>query len=102
VRLAIDDFGTGYSSFTHLKAFTVDLLKIDLTFIRDLERSEHDRAIVEGILRLADSLHLDVVAEGIETTGQRDLLTEMGCRFGQGYLFSRPGPQASPDVHFGD
>jgi diguanylate cyclase (GGDEF)-like protein/PAS domain S-box-containing protein len=102
VRLAIDDFGTGYSSFTHLKAFTVDLLKIDLTFIRDLERSEHDRAIVEGILRLADSLNLDVVAEGIETTGQRDLLTEMGCRFGQGYLFSRPGPQASPDVHFGD
>ncbi|MDJ0325030.1 EAL domain-containing protein [Cryobacterium sp. PH31-AA6] len=102
VRLAIDDFGTGYSSFTHLKAFTVDLLKIDLTFIRDLERSDHDRAIVEGILRLADSLHLDVVAEGIETTGQRDLLTGMGCRYGQGYLFSKPVPQASSDVDFGD
>ncbi|TFC04623.1 putative bifunctional diguanylate cyclase/phosphodiesterase [Cryobacterium mannosilyticum] len=102
VRLAIDDFGTGYSSFTHLKAFTVDLLKIDLTFIRDLERSEHDRAIVEGILRLADSLNLDVVAEGIETTGQRDLLTEMGCRYGQGYLFSKPAPAASPNVFFGD
>ncbi|MCY7403607.1 MAG: EAL domain-containing protein, partial [Cryobacterium sp.] len=90
VRLAIDDFGTGYSSFTHLRAFTVDLLKIDLTFIRDLERSDHDRAIVDGILRLADSLNLDVVAEGIETSGQRDLLTEMGCRYGQGYLFSKP------------
>ncbi|TFB96976.1 bifunctional diguanylate cyclase/phosphodiesterase [Cryobacterium sp. HLT2-28] len=102
VRLAIDDFGTGYSSFTHLKAFTVDLLKIDLTFIRDLERSEHDRAIVEGILRLADSLNLDVVAEGIETTGQRDLLTGMGCRYGQGYLFSKPAPSVSPDVYFGD
>jgi len=102
VRLAIDDFGTGYSSFTHLRSFTVDLLKIDLTFIRDLERSEHDRAIVEGILRLGDSLHLDVVAEGIETTVQRDLLTDMGCRYGQGYLFSKPSPAVLPDVDFGD
>ncbi|KGJ82338.1 hypothetical protein GY21_00785 [Cryobacterium roopkundense] len=102
VRLAIDDFGTGYSSFAHLKSFTVDLLKIDLTFIRDLECSDHDRAIVEGILRLADSLKLDVVAEGIETIGQRDLLTEMGCRYGQGYLFSKPGPAVLPDVDFGD
>ncbi|MGO4783486.1 sensor domain-containing protein [Cryobacterium sp. W22_MBD10_FK3] len=100
VRLAIDDFGTGYSSFTHLRAFTVDLLKIDLSFIRDLERSEHDRAIVEGILRLADSLNLDVVAEGIETTSQRDLLQAMGCRYGQGYLFSKPTPSASPAVVF--
>jgi diguanylate cyclase (GGDEF)-like protein/PAS domain S-box-containing protein len=100
VRLAIDDFGTGYSSFTHLKAFTVDLLKIDRTFIRDVERSEHDRAIVEGILRLADSLALDVVAEGIETVEQRDLLTGMGCRYGQGYLFSKPSPVAAPNVSF--
>ncbi|POH70999.1 hypothetical protein C3B59_03265 [Cryobacterium zongtaii] len=100
VRLAIDDFGTGYSSFTHLREFTVDLLKIDLSFIRDLERSEHDRAIVEGILRLADSLNLDVVAEGIETTNQRDLLQAMGCRYGQGYLFSKPTPSATPSVVF--
>jgi len=102
VKLAIDDFGTGYSSFTHLRSFTVDLLKIDLTFVRDLERSDHDRAIVEGILRLGDSLHLDVVAEGIETTTQRDLLIGMGCRYGQGYLFSRPGPAVRPDVRFGE
>ncbi|MBC7441644.1 MAG: EAL domain-containing protein [Ramlibacter sp.] len=100
VRLAIDDFGTGYSSFTHLRAFTVDLLKIDLTFIRDLELSQHDRAIVEGILRLADSLNLDVVAEGIETTSQRDLLKSMGCRYGQGYLFSKPAPAVTPQVLF--
>ncbi|WP_104194987.1 bifunctional diguanylate cyclase/phosphodiesterase [Cryobacterium sp. M25] len=100
VRLAIDDFGTGYSSFTHLRAFTVDLLKIDLTFIRDVESSDHDRAIVEGILRLADSLNLDVVAEGIETTSQRDLLRSMGCRFGQGYLFSKPTPSVHPEVQF--
>ncbi|TDW29736.1 GGDEF domain-containing phosphodiesterase [Cryobacterium psychrophilum] len=102
VRLAIDDFGTGYSSFSHLRSFTVDLLKIDLTFVRDVERSDHDRAIVEGIVRLGDSLNLDVVAEGIETTGQRDLLTEMGCRYGQGYLFSKPSPVVFPNVHFGD
>ncbi|MCY7287101.1 MAG: EAL domain-containing protein [Cryobacterium sp.] len=57
--------------------------------------------MVDGILRLADSLNLDVVAEGIETSGQRDLLTEMGCRYGQGYLFSKPRPSASPNVNFG-
>ena len=100
VRLAIDDFGTGYSSFSHLRAFTVDLLKIDLTFIRNVESSDHDRAIVEGILRLADSLKLDVVAEGIETTSQRDLLRGMGCRYGQGYLFSKPAQSAVPRVAF--
>ncbi len=102
VRLAIDDFGTGYSSFMHLKSFTVDLLKIDLTFTRDLERSAQDRAIVEGIVRLGDSLHLDVVAEGIESIGQRDLLMAMGCRYGQGYLFSKPQPDAFPAVDFGE
>ena len=100
VRLAIDDFGTGYASFTHLRAFTVDLLKIAQTFIRDVESSDHDRAIVEGILRLADSLNLDVVAEGIETASQRDLLQGMGCRYGQGDLFSKPAPSASPALLF--
>ncbi|WP_326968841.1 putative bifunctional diguanylate cyclase/phosphodiesterase [Arthrobacter sp. CG_A4] len=102
VRLAIDDFGTGYSSFTHLRAFDIDLLKVDMTFVRDIETSAHDRAIVEGVIRLADSLKLDVVAEGIETTGQLDLLLKMGCRFGQGYLFSRPSPDAAPALPFGD
>ncbi|TFB46762.1 putative bifunctional diguanylate cyclase/phosphodiesterase [Cryobacterium tagatosivorans] len=100
VRLAIDDFGTGYSSFTHLREFDVDLLKIDMTFVRDIENSARDRAIVEGVVRLADSLKLEVVAEGIETTGQLELLREMGCRYGQGYLFSKPAPQAAPVVHF--
>ncbi|TFD75148.1 EAL domain-containing protein, partial [Cryobacterium sp. Sr8] len=102
VRLAIDDFGTGYSSFTHLREFDVDLLKIDLTFVRDIETSAQDRAIVEGIIRLAESLKLDVVAEGIETTGQLELLLKMGCRFGQGDLFSKPSPNASPVVRFED
>jgi len=96
VRLAIDDFGTGYSSFAHLRSFTFDVLKIDMTFIRGIEESVRDRGVVEGILRLADVLRLDVVAEGIETAGQRDLLTQMGCRFGQGFFFSRPAPTVEP------
>ena len=98
VRWAIDDFGTGYSSFTQLRTFTFDLLKIDMTFIRGIEESSRDRGMVEGILRLADALHLDVIAEGIETAGQRDLLREMGCRYGQGYYFSRPSPAAQPTL----
>ncbi|MDJ0337799.1 GGDEF domain-containing phosphodiesterase [Cryobacterium sp. PH31-O1] len=98
VRWAIDDFGTGYSSFTQLRTFTFDLLKIDMTFIRGIEESSRDRGMVEGILRLADALHLDVIAEGIETAGQRDLLREMGCRFGQGYFFSRPAPSVQPTL----
>jgi len=98
VRLAIDDFGTGYSSFAHLRSFTFDVLKIDMTFIRGIEESRRDRGVVEGILRLADVLRLDVVAEGIETAGQRDLLTQMGCRFGQGYFFSRPAPTVEPTI----
>lgn len=100
VRLAIDDFGTGYSSFSHLRALDVDLLKVDATFVRDLESSAQDRAIVGGIIRLADSLELDVVAEGIETTEQLDLLLKMGCRFGQGHLFSKAAPDVTPIVPF--
>lgn len=100
VRIAIDDFGSGYSSFTHLREFDVDLLKIDMSFVRDIEHSTRDRAIVEGVVRLAESLRLDVVAEGIESAGQLELLEKMGCRFGQGYLFSKPAPDAAPAVRF--
>ena len=95
VRLAIDDFGTGYSSFAQLRSLEVDLLKIDMTFIDNLVSSDRDQAIVRGILHLADSLGLDVVAEGIETREQQELLREMGCRYGQGYLFARPQPDIS-------
>ena len=80
----------------------MDLPKIDLTFIRDLQRSDHDRASVEGIFRLADSLNPDVVAEGIDTSAQPDLLIGIGCRFGQGYLFSKPAPEVAATVNFGD
>ncbi|MCX6398725.1 MAG: EAL domain-containing protein [Propionibacteriales bacterium] len=100
VRIAIDDFGTGYSSLEHLRNFSVDLLKIDVDYLRQIEDSRHDRAIVEGILRLADSLELDVVAEGIETVSQYHLLRDMGCRFGQGYFFGKPSPGIVPVVSF--
>jgi diguanylate cyclase (GGDEF)-like protein/PAS domain S-box-containing protein len=102
VRLAIDDFGTGYSSISHLRTFDVDLVKIDSTFVRDIEFSARDRAIVEGIIQMADLLELQVVAEGIETPAQLDLLLEMGCRFGQGHLFSAPSADPEPVVPFED
>jgi diguanylate cyclase (GGDEF)-like protein/PAS domain S-box-containing protein len=92
VRIAIDDFGTGYSSLSYLRKFPIDVLKIDKSFIDDLVSSEQQRAVVDAIVRLAQTLNLTVVAEGIEEPAQRDLLAEMGCPLGQGYLFSRPVP----------
>ncbi|MBQ1093931.1 aminotransferase class I/II-fold pyridoxal phosphate-dependent enzyme [Streptomyces sp. B93] len=90
VHIAVDDFGTGFSSLRYLRDFPLDVLKIDKTFIDDLTRDAQQVALVEGIVRIADTLGLQVIAEGIEDPGQRDLLAGMGCRFGQGYLFARP------------
>ncbi|MGC0333870.1 diguanylate cyclase (GGDEF)-like protein/PAS domain S-box-containing protein [Streptomyces sp. SAI-170] len=90
VHIAIDDFGTGFSSLRYLRDFPIDVLKIDKTFIDDLTRDAQQVALVEGIVRIADTLGLQVIAEGIEEAEQRDLLANMGCRFGQGYLFARP------------
>ncbi|MFD0313099.1 aminotransferase class I/II-fold pyridoxal phosphate-dependent enzyme [Streptomyces flavalbus] len=90
VRIAVDDFGTGFSSLRYLRDFPLDVLKIDKSFIDDLTRDARQMALVEGIVRIADTLGLEVIAEGVEETGQRDLLAGMGCRFGQGYLFARP------------
>ncbi len=95
VKVALDDFGTGFASLSHLKQFPVDIIKIDRAFIRNLHVDVQDRAIVHALIDLADALGLDVVAEGIETADQREFLTALGCRFGQGYLFGRPVPAAS-------
>jgi predicted signal transduction protein with EAL and GGDEF domain len=92
VSIAIDDFGTGYSSLSRLKLFPVDFLKIDRSFISGLGREAEDDAIVSAMISLSHSLGVDVIAEGIETADQLERLREFGCRYGQGYLWSRPVP----------
>ncbi|MGW6566764.1 aminotransferase class I/II-fold pyridoxal phosphate-dependent enzyme [Streptomyces sp. NPDC054975] len=90
VSLAIDDFGTGFSSLSYLREFPIDVLKVDKSFIDDITTDRQQMALVEGIVRIADVLGLKVVAEGIEHEGQRELLADMGCQYGQGFLFARP------------
>jgi diguanylate cyclase len=92
VLLALDDFGTGYSSLSYLKRFPIDELKIDQSFVRDLTTDADDVDIVTTVIGMGKSLHIRVVAEGIETREQLEILREHGCVQGQGYYFSRPVP----------
>ncbi|MGG1664041.1 bifunctional diguanylate cyclase/phosphodiesterase [Brevibacillus sp. NRS-1366] len=89
-RISLDDFGTGYSSLSYLKKFPIHKLKIDRSFITDISKNNNDKAIVATIIAMAQHLKLDVIAEGIETKDQLDILTENDCMEIQGYYFSRP------------
>jgi EAL domain-containing protein (putative c-di-GMP-specific phosphodiesterase class I) len=96
LKLAIDDFGTGYSSLARLRHMPVDILKIDRSFIRDLDKDEDAASMVTAMISLASNLGMSSLAEGIETQGEWHLLVERGCELGQGYYFSRPVP--APEI----
>lgn len=91
-KVAIDDFGTGYSSLAYLRDFPASSLKIDYSFVRNLEHSEEDRGLIDTIIQLGHRLGLKVVAEGVETAGQYQYLRQLGCDVIQGFYFSRPLP----------
>lgn len=92
VKIALDDFGTGYSSLRHLKEFPVDIIKIDRSFVRDMELDPADEATIRAIVNLGRSLGIEVLAEGVETEGQSRRLTDLGCHLAQGFLFSKAMP----------
>jgi diguanylate cyclase (GGDEF)-like protein len=92
IQVSLDDFGTGYSSLSYLQKFDIDYLKIDQSFVLDLENSPNNVVLCEAIIVMAHKLGLKVVAEGVETAAQRDMLKDAMCDFAQGYLFSRPVP----------
>lgn len=92
IRVAMDDFGTGYSSLAYLQKMPIHLLKIDRSFIRELDRNPEDRTIVKTIIAMAHSLGIEVIAEGVERVEQMEMLKTFGCDMAQGFLFSRPVP----------
>jgi EAL domain-containing protein (putative c-di-GMP-specific phosphodiesterase class I) len=94
VLVSVDDFGTGYSSMSYLRRFPIDKLKIDRCFIEEMTRRPEDESIVRAIISLAHSLHLKVIAEGVETSEQLALLAELGCDQYQGFYFS---PALAPE-----
>ncbi len=97
VQLALDDFGTGYSSLSYLTQFEFNRLEIDKSFVRDILVDPKDLVIVKAIVAMGHALGLEVVAEGVETMAQRDLLDALGCDSFQGYLVGRPGRPGRPE-----
>ncbi len=93
-NVALDDFGTGYSSLSYLRRMAIDTLKIDRSFVSDLEKNPDDVAIVQTIIAMAHNLHMNVIAEGVETRAQVEILIQNGCDYCQGYYFSKPQPEA--------
>jgi EAL domain-containing protein (putative c-di-GMP-specific phosphodiesterase class I) len=98
VTIAVDDFGTGYSSLGHLRRFPVSKVKIDRSFVAGIDDGAEDAEIVRAVVAMSLAMRLDVVAEGIETEGQRAVLEHLGVRLGQGWLFGRPVPAEDCDV----
>ena len=90
VSIAIDDFGTGYNTLSYLKSYPVSCIKIDRAFVKDAENDRYSRAICRSVAALADSLHMNVIGEGVETAGQAEFLRDIGCRELQGYHFGHP------------
>jgi diguanylate cyclase (GGDEF)-like protein/PAS domain S-box-containing protein len=97
IQVSLDDFGTGYSAMSYLQRFDIDYIKIDQSFVRNMVHNNGDQAIVEAIVVMAHKLGMKVIAEGVETAQQRDILAAAGCDYGQGYLFARPMPAAQFD-----
>ena len=92
VRFALDDFGTGYSSLTYLKRLGAEVIKIDQSFVRDMQTDPDDLAIVQGVIGLAQAFHREVIAEGVETIAHGSVLLPLGCECAQGYGIARPMP----------
>jgi EAL domain-containing protein (putative c-di-GMP-specific phosphodiesterase class I) len=93
-RIAIDDFGTGFSCLNYLRRLPVNILKIDQSFVRDMQSDKASLAIVSSIIKLAQSLGMETIAEGVETAEEAALLVSQGCRLMQGYYYSKPLPAA--------
>jgi EAL domain-containing protein (putative c-di-GMP-specific phosphodiesterase class I) len=99
IQVSLDDFGTGYSAMSYLQRFDIDYLKIDQSFVRNMVTNHGDQAIAEAIIVMAHKLDMKVIAEGVETVEQRDMLVSAGCDFGQGYLFAKPMPSNEFDSY---
>jgi diguanylate cyclase (GGDEF)-like protein/PAS domain S-box-containing protein len=100
IQISLDDFGTGYSSLSYLKKFHIDYLKIDKSFVSNLKENGDDLSLCEAIIVMAHKLGIKVIAEGIETKLQRDMLIYAGCDYGQGYLFSKPIPASEFELRY--
>ena len=92
VAVAVDDFGTGYSSLTYLRNFPIDVVKVDRSFVAELDERPQDQAIVSAVVELGHTLDLTTIAEGVETERQLELLRVLGCDLAQGFHFARPRP----------